>query len=135
TTDDPADSLEHHQAIAAQGFETRILPTFRPDKAMTPEAPDYPAYLQRLGKAAGVEIRSYADLLTALRQRHDFFASLAGRDGLGEGLDAAVSPRGAAQQQRPRPAPARPRYGLGFDWRFLAGAGAFALSGPSRQPR
>jgi glucuronate isomerase len=79
TTDDPADLLEHHQAIAAQGFETRILPTFRPDKAMTPEAPDYPAYLQRLGAAAGVEIRSYADLLTALRQRHDFFASLGGR--------------------------------------------------------
>jgi glucuronate isomerase len=79
TTDDPADSLEYHQAIAAQGFETRILPTFRPDKAMTPEAADYPAYLQRLGTAAGVEIRSYADLLTALRQRHDFFASLGGR--------------------------------------------------------
>jgi glucuronate isomerase len=79
TTDDPADSLEHHQATAEQGFETRILPTFRPDKAMTPEAPDYPAYLQRLGKAAGVEIRAYADLLTALRQRHDFFASLGGR--------------------------------------------------------
>jgi glucuronate isomerase len=79
TTDDPADSLEYHQAIAAQGFETRILPTFRPDKAMTPEAADYPAYLQRLGAAAGVEIRSYADLLTALRQRHDFFASLGGR--------------------------------------------------------
>jgi glucuronate isomerase len=79
TTDDPADSLEYHQAMAAQGFETRILPTFRPDKAMTPEAADYPAYLQRLGAAAGVEIRSYADLLTALRQRHDFFASLGGR--------------------------------------------------------
>jgi glucuronate isomerase len=79
TTDDPADSLEYHQAIAAQGFETHILPTFRPDKAMTPEAADYPAYLQRLGAAAGVEIRSYADLLTALRQRHDFFASLGGR--------------------------------------------------------
>jgi glucuronate isomerase len=79
TTDDPADSLEYHQAIAAQGFETRILPTFRPDKAMTPEAADYPAYLQRLGAAAGVEIRSYADLLTALRQRHDFFAFLGGR--------------------------------------------------------
>ncbi|MFD1874101.1 glucuronate isomerase [Hymenobacter bucti] len=79
TTDDPADALEHHQAIAAQGFATRILPTFRPDKAMTPEAADYPAYLQKLGAAAGVEIRSYADLLAALRQRHDFFASLGSR--------------------------------------------------------
>ncbi|RZK34385.1 MAG: glucuronate isomerase [Hymenobacter sp.] len=79
TTDDPADSLEHHQALAASDFGTRVLPTFRPDKAMTPEAPDYRAYLDRLGAAAGVEINSYADLLAALRQRHDFFASLGGR--------------------------------------------------------
>ena len=79
TTDDPADSLEFHQAIAGQGFGTRILPTFRPDKAMTPEAADYRAYLDRLGVAAGVEIHTYTDLQAALRQRHDFFASLGGR--------------------------------------------------------
>ena len=79
TTDDPADSLEHHQALASHDFGTRILPTFRPDKAMTPEAADYRQYLEKLGAAAGVEIRSYADLLAALRQRHDFFASLGGR--------------------------------------------------------
>lgn len=79
TTDDPADTLEHHQALASLDFGTRILPTFRPDKAMTPEAADYRQYLAKLGAAAGVEIRSYADLLAALRQRHDFFASLGGR--------------------------------------------------------
>ena len=79
TTDDPADSLAHHQALAGQDFGTRVLPTFRPDRAMTPEAPDYPAYLTRLGAAAGVNIQSYKDLQNALRQRHDFFASLGGR--------------------------------------------------------
>lgn len=79
TTDDPADSLEFHQAIAKQGFGTSILPTFRPDKAMTPEASDYRAYLDRLGAAAGVAIQTYADLQAALRQRHDFFAALGGR--------------------------------------------------------
>jgi glucuronate isomerase len=79
TTDDPADSLEHHQALASHDFGTRILPTFRPDKAMTPEASDYRQYLDKLGAAAGTEIRSYADLLAALRQRHDFFAAQGGR--------------------------------------------------------
>jgi len=79
TTDDPADTLEHHQALASQDFGTRILPTFRPDRAMTPEAADYRAYLDRLGAAAGTEISTYADLQAALRQRHDFFASLGGR--------------------------------------------------------
>lgn len=75
TTDDPADSLEHHRALAASGLATRILPTFRPDKAMTPEAADYNAYLDRLGAAAGQEIHTYADLLGALRRRHDYFAA------------------------------------------------------------
>ncbi|GAA4507040.1 glucuronate isomerase [Hymenobacter ginsengisoli] len=79
TTDDPADTLEHHQALAGHDFGTRILPTFRPDKAMTPEAADYRQYLDKLGTAAGTKIRTYTDLLAALRQRHDFFASLGGR--------------------------------------------------------
>jgi glucuronate isomerase len=79
TTDDPADSLEHHQALASLDFGTRILPTFRPDKAMTPEASDYRQYLDKLAAAAGTTIGSYVDLLAALRQRHDFFTSLGGR--------------------------------------------------------
>ena len=77
TTDDPADSLEHHQALAASGFEISVLPTFRADKAMAvDDAASYNAYLDRLGAVAEVEIRTLADLETALRRRHDFFASL-----------------------------------------------------------
>ena len=77
TTDDPADSLEHHRAIAASGFEIGVLPTFRADKAMAvDDAPSYNAYLDRLGAAAEVEIRTLADLEAALRHRHDFFASV-----------------------------------------------------------
>ena len=79
TTDDPADALAHHRALASQGFGTLVLPTFRPDKALTPEAPDYRQYLDRLGAAAGVGIATYADLQAALRQRHDFFAAQGGR--------------------------------------------------------
>ncbi len=75
TTDDPADSLEYHQQIAGQDLSTLVLPTFRADKAMTPEAADYRAYLDRLGAAAGVGIQTYTDLQAALRQRHDFFAA------------------------------------------------------------
>ncbi|WP_046246191.1 glucuronate isomerase [Hymenobacter terrenus] len=77
TTDDPADSLAHHQAIAASGFEVRVLPTFRADKAMAvDDVASYNAYLDRLGAVAEVEIRTFADLETALRRRHDFFASV-----------------------------------------------------------
>ena len=77
TTDDPADSLEYHQALAASGFEVRVLPTFRADKAMAVDsAGSYNAYLDRLGPVATVDIRTFADLETALRRRHDFFASV-----------------------------------------------------------
>ncbi|HOK51820.1 MAG TPA: glucuronate isomerase [Bacteroidales bacterium] len=74
TTDDPADTLEHHQKIKADGFEIRILPTWRPDAAMAVENPvTYNAYLDRLGMAAGVDIRTFNHLLEALHIRHNYF--------------------------------------------------------------
>ncbi|MBX0290393.1 glucuronate isomerase [Hymenobacter sp. HSC-4F20] len=77
TTDDPSDSLEHHRAIQESGFEVQVLPTFRPDKAMAPEdAASYNAYLDKLGQSAAVDIKTYRDLETALRLRHDYFAAL-----------------------------------------------------------
>lgn len=76
TTDDPADTLEHHQQIADSGFEIQVLPTWRPDKAMAVDnAVAYNTYIDRLGQVAQTEIDSYSTLLEVLRQRHDFFAS------------------------------------------------------------
>lgn len=75
TTDDPADDLRWHKEIAAHPFGTKVLPTWRPDKAVAIENPAaYKAYLERLGKAADKQIDSYADLLEALQERHDYFA-------------------------------------------------------------
>jgi len=75
TTDDPADDLRWHKEIAAHPFGTKVLPTWRPDKAVAIEDPAaYKAYLVRLGKAADKNIDSYADLLEALQKRHDYFA-------------------------------------------------------------
>ncbi|MBC6699173.1 glucuronate isomerase [Hymenobacter sp. BT190] len=77
TTDDPADSLEYHRALQSSNFEVRVLPTFRPDKAMAvDDAASYNQYLDKLGEAAAVEIRTFFDLQTALRLRHDYFAAL-----------------------------------------------------------
>lgn len=78
TTDDPADSLEHHRAIAAdKSFGIRVLPTWRPDKAMAVENPAaFNAYLDKLGAVANVDIKNFAVLRQALRIRQDFFASL-----------------------------------------------------------
>ncbi len=74
TTDDPADSLEWHQQLAQDSsFPVKVLSAWRPDAAMGLERPEYLDYLQRLGQAAGVEIRTYADLKEALLSRMAFF--------------------------------------------------------------
>lgn len=75
TTDDPIDSLEHHSAIAQSGFETRVLPAWRPDKAMNMSDPKaYRKYIEQLSQVSGVEITSVETLLEALQKRHDYFA-------------------------------------------------------------
>jgi glucuronate isomerase len=75
TTDDPTDSLEFHQAIAADAaFDIQVLPTWRPDKALAiDQATAYNAYLDRLSERADVHIQDYPSLLRALRQRQDSF--------------------------------------------------------------
>jgi len=75
TTDDPLDNLEHHIKIKADGFETKILPAFRPDKAMNvDDAASFNAYVDKLEKVGDVTIVTYDDYLAALKKRHDFFA-------------------------------------------------------------
>ena len=76
TTDDPADSLEWHRKIAEDGFEVKVLPTFRPDQAMNIEKPGYLDYLKALAEAAGQEIHCFNCLTQALVSRIDFFDSL-----------------------------------------------------------
>ena len=76
TTDDPVDSLEYHEKLAAdKSFPVTVLPAWRPDKAMNLEKETWPDYIDRLGKAAGIEIRSFADLKKALHIRLDHFAA------------------------------------------------------------
>jgi glucuronate isomerase len=82
TTDDPTDSLFYHQQISSSGFNVKVLPTFRPDKAMLliDSPTEFQEYLAKLENIAGTgKIDSYESLLNALRSRHDFFASMGGR--------------------------------------------------------
>jgi glucuronate isomerase len=80
TTDDPADSLEHHQAIARSGLKTRVYPTFRADKLVAVATPAvFNAWCDQLAARAGLAVDSLAALLEALDRRHAFFHSLGGR--------------------------------------------------------
>ena len=74
TTDDPIDSLEWHQKIAADdSFEVKVLPAWRPDKAMNIEKPEYLDYLAKLAEVSGTTINSFADLKAALVNRLEYF--------------------------------------------------------------
>jgi glucuronate isomerase len=77
TTDDPIDNLEHHQRITNDGLEIKILPAFRPDKAMNvDDAGSFNAYLGKLEAVGNTNIGSFQQYLDALKGRHDYFASM-----------------------------------------------------------
>ena len=95
TTDDPADSLEHHAAIRRSPgkLEARVYPAFRPDKALAVGQPAaFNAWLERLAGAAAAQggIKSFDDLLTALKRRHDDFHA-AGARVSDHGLESALA--------------------------------------------
>lgn len=96
TTDDPVDALEFHQQIAAdREFDTKILPTFRPDKALNIDKEGFVEYIGQLGAAAGMEIHSLDDLLEALDRRMNFFHKIGCRIS-DHGLDPIVFCKGTA---------------------------------------
>ncbi len=69
TTDDPADSLEHHRTIRASQLKTQVYPTWRPDKALAIDQPmSWNAWLDKLGVAG-----DFDSLLARLNERLDFF--------------------------------------------------------------
>ncbi len=76
TTDDPLDNLEHHQKLKNDGYTVKVLPAFRPDKAMNVD--DIPALNQYIGKLeeiTGIDISNFETYLGALKKRHDYFAA------------------------------------------------------------
>lgn len=77
TTDDPTDSLEHHKKIKDDNFEIKILPSFRPDKAMNvDDAVSFNDYVKKLEEVSNTNISNFNQYLDALKSRHDFFASM-----------------------------------------------------------
>ncbi|MEJ0089555.1 MAG: glucuronate isomerase [Limisphaerales bacterium] len=74
TTDDPVDNLEHHRTFASQRHPTKMLPAFRPDKAlMVNSSANFNQWVAQLASAANVDINGFSAFLGALKQRHDYF--------------------------------------------------------------
>ena len=73
TTEDPTDTLEHHQAMKNENFGIKVSTAFRPDKSILIDAEGYTDYLKELGKVAEVDIQSFQDLKDALLKRIEYF--------------------------------------------------------------
>lgn len=81
TTDDPADTLEHHKSIRDESqLKTRVYPTFRPDNACKLEdVVAWNRWVDRLEEVSGVTCSNLEEFMDALKQRHDFFHEMGGR--------------------------------------------------------
>ena len=76
TTDDPCDSLEWHEKLAADNsFPAKVCPTFRPDKALNLHKPGFAAYIRRLEEVAGYALTTVEDVKRALSDRIACFAA------------------------------------------------------------
>ena len=76
TTDDPVDNLEYHRVFAASGHPAKMLPAFRPDKALTVNSPaSFNIWVEQLSAAANIDVNSLSAFQIALKKRHDFFHS------------------------------------------------------------
>ena len=74
TTDDPIDDLRYHKQTRESGFEIKMIPAWRPDKAMAVDnTKNFAEYVNKLGEVAGVSIAKFQDMIDALQKRHDFF--------------------------------------------------------------
>lgn len=74
TTDDPVDDLHWHEVIAADAtITTKVLPAWRPDKAVSIEKPGFVEYMEKLGEVSGINIRSFTDWKQAIVKRMEYF--------------------------------------------------------------
>jgi glucuronate isomerase len=80
TTDDPLDDLGYHKQIKASGYAIKVLPTFRPDKAMAvDDIATFNAYVKSLAQVVGYGIQDLSTYKKAIGERHDYFHACGGR--------------------------------------------------------
>lgn len=94
TTDHPTDDLSHHHQHSQGVSGLKMLPTFRPDKFLVINGPEFLTFLDKLEKLTRTTIDTFEKLVIALSERIDFFHSLGCRladHGLEQLFDVSVS--------------------------------------------
>ncbi len=74
TTDDPTDSLEYHKRIKNDAYSVKVIPAFRPDKAMAiNNFTHFINYISKLSEVSNIEIEDFSSLINAIDSRHKYF--------------------------------------------------------------
>lgn len=76
TTENPLDTLSHHQTIADSDWNGRVITAFRPDNVLDPEFPSFATDVASLGKITGENTQEFAGYLKALATRREFFKKM-----------------------------------------------------------
>ena len=97
TTNDPIEELTYHKLLKEDGYSVKVLPAFRPDKALNIEKDGYAEYIEKLEKSVGFAIGDFNSLKTALANRLEYFVSL-GCKASDHGLDSMPYARNASQE-------------------------------------
>lgn len=98
TTDDPVDSLEYHKQIAADSTcKVKVLPAWRPDKAVNIEKETFAAYIRHLAEVSEIAITNLESLFVALNIRLDFFHNMGCRAS-DHGLDYVLYNAASAEE-------------------------------------
>lgn len=73
TTDDPVDDLQYHRSLKEENYCVKVLPTFRPDGALSIELSSFAEWTNKLAKVSGVNISTYQNFIYGLQQRVNYF--------------------------------------------------------------
>ncbi|MCH7627505.1 MAG: glucuronate isomerase [Proteobacteria bacterium] len=76
TTESPIDTLEHHAAIGASGWQGRVVTAYRPDPVVDPEFEGFRANIDTLSQLTGEDCTTWSGYLAAHRKRRAFFATM-----------------------------------------------------------
>lgn len=74
TTNDPLDDLRYHKLIAKDAsFDVKVIPAFRPDKALNIENAGFATYANELGTLCSRGITTVEDMKACILERLDYF--------------------------------------------------------------
>lgn len=73
TTDDPTSTLEYHQQAAKEIEAIKILPTWRPDRAMNIEKKDWKVFVLEMAERYDEDCSTLQGFVRALEKSHEYF--------------------------------------------------------------